>query len=63
LLSNQDASVLDAILLWKKNVDKEFEGLEPCPICYSILHPKNLTLPSLECQTCQNKFHPVIVQR
>jgi len=59
LLSNRDASVLDAILLWKKNVDKEFEGLEPCPICYSILHPKNLSLPSLECQTCQNKFHPV----
>ena len=26
LLSNQDGSVLDAILLWKKNVDKEFEG-------------------------------------
>jgi hypothetical protein len=27
LLSHQDGSVLDAILLWKKNVDKEFEGI------------------------------------
>ena len=58
LLSNQDACVQQAVDLWKKNVDREFEGLEPCPICYSILHPKNLALPSLECGTCKNKFHP-----
>jgi hypothetical protein len=58
LLSTQDACVQQAVDLWKKNVDREFEGLEPCPICYSILHPKNLALPSLECGTCKNKFHP-----
>ena len=58
LLSNQDACVQQAVDLWKKNVDREFDGLEPCPICYSILHPKNLALPSLECGTCKNKFHP-----
>lgn len=57
LLSNQDGSILDALLLWKRNVDKEFEGLEPCPICYSVLHPKSLSLPTMECQTCHNKFH------
>ena len=85
LLSHQDGSVLDAILLWKKNVDKEFEGIilsylqlivpsytneicfaiacyscpgvEPCPICYSILHPKTLSLPTMCCPTCKNKFH------
>ena len=48
----------EAILLWKRNVDKEFEGLEPCPICYSIVHPRNFSLPSIVCQTCNNKFHP-----
>ena len=57
LLSHQDGSVLDAVLLWKRNVDKEFEGVEPCPICYSILHPKSLSMPSLACKTCNNKFH------
>lgn len=57
LLSNQGGAVLDAILLWKRNVDKEFEGMEPCPICYSILHPSNFALPSRECATCKNKFH------
>ena len=33
LLSHQDGSVLDAILLWKRNVDKEFEGKLCCVLC------------------------------
>ena len=57
LLSTQDGTVLEAILLWKHNVDKEFEGLEPCPICYSTVHPRNFSLPTLLCHTCNNKFH------
>lgn len=57
MLSTQDGSVMDAVALWKENVDKEFEGLEPCPICYSVLHPKVYTLPSCTCHTCKNKFH------
>jgi hypothetical protein len=57
LCSNQDGSLLDAVLLWKKNVDKEFEGVEPCPICYSILNPKTMGLPNLCCKTCSNKYH------
>ncbi|POM80476.1 Hypothetical protein PHPALM_1682 [Phytophthora palmivora] len=55
--SSRDGSLLDAVLLWKRNVDKEFEGVEPCPICYSILNPKNMGLPSLPCKTCNNKYH------
>ncbi|GMF15645.1 unnamed protein product [Phytophthora lilii] len=55
--SSRDGSLLDAVLLWKHNVDKEFEGVEPCPICYSILNPKNMGLPSLPCKTCNNKYH------
>lgn len=55
--SSQDGSILDAILLWKHNVDKEFDGVEPCPICYSILHPKTFALPKLCCRTCSNKYH------
>jgi E3 ubiquitin-protein ligase listerin len=55
--SAQDGSLLDAVLLWKQNVDKEFEGVEPCPICYSILNPKTMGLPNLSCKTCANKYH------
>ncbi|KAG5190248.1 hypothetical protein JKP88DRAFT_299259, partial [Tribonema minus] len=58
LLSVRDGSVLDAVLLWKRNVDKEFEGMEPCVICYSTLHPRDMALPTLACRTCSNRFHP-----
>ncbi|RHY26704.1 hypothetical protein DYB32_007358 [Aphanomyces invadans] len=55
--TSQDGSLLDAVLLWKSNVDKEFDGVEPCPICFSILNPKTMGLPNLQCRTCSNKYH------
>jgi hypothetical protein len=57
MLNNQGGSLTDALLLWKENVDKEFEGLEPCPVCYSVLHVKTHKLPAMECKTCHNRFH------
>jgi hypothetical protein len=57
MLNNQGGTLQDALLLWKNNVDKEFEGVEPCPVCYSVLHVKTHKLPALECTTCHNRFH------
>jgi hypothetical protein len=57
LMSMQDGSVVDAVLLWKCNIEKELEGVEPCPICYCTLHTKTLCLPTMACPTCNNKFH------
>jgi len=57
MLNAQGGSLQDALLLWKDNVDKGFEGVEPCPICYSVLHVKTHKLPVLQCKTCQNRFH------
>mmetsp|Transcript_118378 Transcript_118378/g.232445 ORF Transcript_118378/g.232445 Transcript_118378/m.232445 type:complete len:610 (+) Transcript_118378:1-1830(+) len=57
LMSMQDGSVVDAVLLWKCNIEKELEGVEPCPICYCTLHTKTLCLPTMTCMTCNNKFH------
>eukprot|EP00980_Cylindrotheca_fusiformis_P005876 scaffold1233_cov111-Cylindrotheca_fusiformis.AAC.2 len=57
MLNNQGGTLSDALLLWKENVDKEFEGVEPCPVCYSVLHVKTHKLPGVECNTCQNRFH------
>mmetsp|Transcript_14614 Transcript_14614/g.30623 ORF Transcript_14614/g.30623 Transcript_14614/m.30623 type:complete len:187 (-) Transcript_14614:2803-3363(-) len=57
MLNNQDGSVLDALLLWKQNVDKEFDGIEPCPVCYSVLCIKTHAMPNLQCRTCNNRFH------
>ncbi|PRP77660.1 hypothetical protein PROFUN_00521 [Planoprotostelium fungivorum] len=56
LLSMKDSPVLDAILLWKSSLDRHFEGVEVCPICYSLFDPSN-HLPALSCKTCRNKFH------
>lgn len=50
MLNNQDGSILDALLLWKENVDKEFEGVEPCPVCYSVLCIKTHSMPNLQCK-------------
>lgn len=41
---------IDALLLWKENVDKEFEGVEPCPVCYSVLCIKTHSMPNLQCK-------------
>ena len=57
MLNNQGGSLTDALVLWKDNVEKEFEGIEPCPVCYSVLHVKTHKLPEMECKTCHNRFH------
>lgn len=57
MLNNQGGTLQDALMLWKDNVDKEFEGVEPCPVCYSVLHVKTHKLPKLVCKTCHNRFH------
>eukprot|EP00054_Salpingoeca_dolichothecata_P022244 m.145265 g.145265 ORF g.145265 m.145265 type:complete len:137 (-) comp24272_c0_seq2:38-448(-) len=56
-LSNQNGSVLDAVLMWKQNIDKRFEGVEDCTICYSVIHGTNCQLPNQRCKTCKNAFH------
>jgi len=53
----QDGTILDGVLLWKQNLDKHFEGVECCPICYSLFHMSDHSLPRLACKTCHNKFH------
>ncbi|KAL5709837.1 RING-type E3 ubiquitin transferase [Ranunculus cassubicifolius] len=54
---SQNGALAEAIRRWKSNFDKEFQGVEDCPICYSIIHTANNTLPRLACKTCKYKFH------
>ncbi|XVE58949.1 hypothetical protein DITRI_Ditri05aG0004100 [Diplodiscus trichospermus] len=54
---NQNGALAEAIRIWKHNFDKEFEGVEECPICYSVIHTGNHSLPRLACKTCKHKFH------
>ncbi|GJN07050.1 hypothetical protein PR202_ga24840 [Eleusine coracana subsp. coracana] len=60
---NQNGAIAEAICTWKSNFDKEFEGVEECPICYSILHTSNHSLPKLACKTCKHKFHGVCLYK
>ena len=56
-MSNQNGTILDGFKIWKKNVDKRFDGLEDCTICYAVIHPVSYTLPDKRCKTCKNAFH------
>lgn len=55
-LSHQNGPILDGIDLWRRNIDKRFEGIEKCMICFSILH-SNYQLPKKKCITCTKMFH------
>ncbi|XP_077233049.1 HEAT/U-box domain-containing protein [Tasmannia lanceolata] len=57
IIRNQNGAIAEAINIWKSNLDKEFEGVEECPICYSIIHTNDHSLPRLACKTCKHKFH------
>ena len=57
VLRMKDGSVVEAIELWRRNLDKTFSGTEECPICYSVLHLESGTLPKMKCRTCKHLFH------
>uniref|UniRef100_A0AAR2KB62 E3 ubiquitin-protein ligase listerin n=1 Tax=Pygocentrus nattereri TaxID=42514 RepID=A0AAR2KB62_PYGNA len=56
-LTNQNGSIMEGLSLWKNNVDKRFEGVEDCMICFSVIHGSNYSLPKKACRTCKKKFH------
>lgn len=59
LLSGKNGLVLDALMLFKHNVETKFQGYEgeECAICYSIISPTDHTLPNKPCRTCRKRFH------
>ncbi|KAK9455483.1 hypothetical protein V1511DRAFT_289352 [Dipodascopsis uninucleata] len=56
VITSQNGTIVDALILFKRNVSLHFEGVTECAICYSILH-QDRSLPNKKCQTCKNKFH------
>lgn len=61
-LAHQNGPLLDGIDLWRRNIDKRFEGVEKCMICFSILH-SNYQLPKKRCQTCDKMFHNLCIYK
>ncbi|XP_036344846.1 E3 ubiquitin-protein ligase listerin-like, partial [Rhagoletis pomonella] len=56
-LTHQNGTILDGLALWKYNMDKKFEGVEECYVCYTVIHQDTCQLPKLTCKTCKKKFH------
>ncbi|GFR68896.1 E3 ubiquitin-protein ligase listerin [Elysia marginata] len=56
-LQHQNGSIMEGLRIWKGNIDKKFEGLDDCMICFSVIHATTLQLPRLSCRTCRKKFH------
>ncbi|KZV76793.1 hypothetical protein PENSPDRAFT_645898 [Peniophora sp. CONT] len=54
---SQNGHLLDAVVLFKKNVTLHFEGQVECAICYSIISMSEGSLPRKPCRTCKNRFH------
>lgn len=52
-------NIWDSIVLFQRNLEAHFEGVEPCPICYSIISSSDAKMPTVQCATCNNsaKFH------
>lgn len=56
-LINQNGTIWGALVIWKNYLDKKFEGVEECYICFSILQGATHDIPKLCCHTCRKKFH------
>jgi len=63
MVNAENSSVSDALLCWRKNVQKHFEGVEDCPICYSVVHTQTKCLPTFTCPTCNGTFHRACIRK
>ncbi|KAF4740480.1 hypothetical protein FOZ63_026596 [Perkinsus olseni] len=57
------AGMASALRIWSANVERIFDGVEPCVICYSIVSIDSNSLPNKQCRTCKNKFHSDCIYR
>lgn len=63
LLFNHNNTIKSALLTWKKNLDKELEGLDDCAICCYVINSISGELPTMPCKTCKKKFHSHCIRK
>ncbi|KAI8878807.1 hypothetical protein K501DRAFT_227764 [Backusella circina FSU 941] len=57
VIGSQNGNIVDALTVFKRNVNLHFSGVEDCTICYSIISIQDRSIPTKQCRTCKNKFH------
>ncbi|KAL7316263.1 hypothetical protein PS15m_005384 [Mucor circinelloides] len=57
VIGSQNGNIVDALTVFKRNVNLHFNGVEDCTICYSIISIQDRSIPTKQCRTCKNKFH------
>jgi hypothetical protein len=62
-LTHQNGSIIQGLQIWKKNVDKKFNGVEECTICYSVIQCNDYSLPKMACRTCKKRFHKICLYK
>ena len=63
LLVNHNVAITEALGIWKHNLEKQFDGIEPCPICYYVVHFTTKNMPKKACRTCNSKFHASCISK
>lgn len=56
-VNNRNGSLLEGIDQWRRNLENQIEGVEPCSICLMIVSSSEYKIPSLRCRTCKQRFH------
>lgn len=63
MMSKQNATILQALMFWKKNIEMRFDGIDECAICYFVIHEKTKKIPNMACRNCKKKFHGPCIQK
>lgn len=54
---------MEGLVLWKNNVDKCFEGVEDCMICFLVIYGFNYFFFKKVCRICKKKFYLVCLYK
>jgi hypothetical protein len=60
--SIQNCSLVDGLMVFRRNISLALKDQEECAICYSIIAPDK-TLPDKKCGTCNHYFHRVCLYK
>jgi len=60
--SQQNCSLVDGLMAFRRNISLALKGQEECAICYSII-AQDKTLPDKRCGTCNHFFHRVCLYK